>query len=62
LHSARRLVEALDERFERVSCERGAYLFPELARTSEADELQAIEAGVIRALRIDYLGRRSPTA
>lgn len=58
LHSARALVEALDARFERVSCERGAYLFPELAHTTEDDELDAIEAGEIRALRVDYVGRR----
>ncbi|HET6864953.1 MAG TPA: methyltransferase domain-containing protein [Solirubrobacteraceae bacterium] len=58
LHSAPRLVEALDERFERVSCERGAYLFPELTHTTEADELAAIEAGLLRAVRIDYVGRR----
>ncbi|MGN6867001.1 MAG: class I SAM-dependent methyltransferase [Solirubrobacteraceae bacterium] len=58
LHSAPALVDALDERFERVSCERGAYLFPELAQTTEADELDAIEAGRVQALRIDYVGRR----
>jgi SAM-dependent methyltransferase len=57
LHSARALVERLDERFQRLSCERGAYLFPELARTSEADELDAIAAGRIRALRVDWVGR-----
>jgi SAM-dependent methyltransferase len=56
LHSARALVEALDERFERVSCERGAYLFPELAHATEDDELKAIESGLVRALRIDYVG------
>lgn len=58
LHSAHALVEQLDERFERVSCERGAYLFPELTHTTEADELAAIEAGLLRAVRIDYVGRR----
>jgi SAM-dependent methyltransferase len=57
LHSARALVEGLDERFERVSRERGAYLFPELAHATEADETNAIAAGEIRALRIDYVGR-----
>jgi SAM-dependent methyltransferase len=57
LHSARILVDALDERFERVSCQTGAYLFPELAGTTEADELQAVRAGSIQALRIDYVGR-----
>jgi SAM-dependent methyltransferase len=58
LHGAGGLVAGLDERFERVACERGAYLFPELSRTSEADELQAIEAGRIQPLRVDYVGRR----
>jgi SAM-dependent methyltransferase len=62
LHGAPSLVAGLDERFERVSCERGAYLFPELVQTSEADELHAIEAGLIRALRIDYIGVSSQAA
>lgn len=57
LHSAPALVGALDERFERVRCERGAYLFPELAHTTEADELDAIAAGALQPLRIDYVGR-----
>jgi SAM-dependent methyltransferase len=57
LHSARALVSGLDERFERVSCERGAYLFPELAHTTEADELDAIATGRITALRVDWVGR-----
>lgn len=58
LHGAPALIEALDERFERVSFDRGAYLFPELADTTEADELEAIEAGQLRAVRVDYVGRR----
>jgi SAM-dependent methyltransferase len=58
LHGAQSLVAELDERFERVSSEHGAYLFSELVDTTEADERQAIEAGVIRALRVDYVGRR----
>lgn len=57
LHGAGSLVGELDKRFERLLCERGAYLFPELADTTEADELQAIDAGAIRALRVDYVGR-----
>lgn len=56
LHSARVLVEGLDQRFARASCERGAYLFPELAHACEDDELQAIEAGLVQAVRIDYVG------
>lgn len=57
LHSARRLLRDLDQRFERLRCDRGAYFFYELSDTSEADELDAIDAGRIRAARIDYVGR-----
>ncbi len=57
LHSVQRLVEELDRRFERVSCTRGAYFFPELSETSEADELEAISSGQIRSARVDYVGR-----
>jgi SAM-dependent methyltransferase len=59
LHSARRLLRDLDQRFERVLCDRGPYFFAELTDTSEADELDAINAGRIRAVRIDYVGRAS---
>jgi SAM-dependent methyltransferase len=62
LHSARALVRGLDERFERLHCERGAYLFPELPCTTEAEELEAIAAGEVRPLRIDYVARRPPIA
>jgi SAM-dependent methyltransferase len=58
LHGASALVRELDRRFDRVRCDRGAYLFSDLPETSEAEELSAIEAGDIRALRIDYVGRR----
>lgn len=58
LHSARRLLRDLDQRFERVLCDRGPYFFAELNDTSEAEELDAINAGKIRAVRIDYVGRR----
>jgi SAM-dependent methyltransferase len=58
LHGASALVRELDLRFDRLGCERGAYLFSDLPGTSEAEELRAIEAGEIRALRIDYVGRR----
>ena len=57
LHSARRLLHNLDQRFERVLCDRGPYFFAELDDTSEADELAAINAGLIRPMRIDYVGR-----
>jgi len=61
LHGARRLLRDLDQRFERVICRGGPYFFSELSDTSESDELDAINAGRIRAGRIDYVGRvRSP--
>ena len=57
LHSAATLVRLLDARFERLHIEHGPYFFPDLAETSEEDELSAIEAGLIRATRVDYVGR-----
>jgi SAM-dependent methyltransferase len=57
LHSASTLLRLLDERFEREYLARGPYLFPELAEATEEDEAAAIEAGQIRATRVDYVGR-----
>jgi SAM-dependent methyltransferase len=57
LHGAGLLLGELDRRFERLECRRGPYFFSELSETSDADELQAIEAGQIRAARIDYVGQ-----
>jgi SAM-dependent methyltransferase len=56
LHDARTLIRLLDERFERVQLARGPYLFADLASTTEEDEQAAIEAGEIRAMRVDYTG------
>lgn len=56
LHAARDLVAFLDARFRREHLARGPYFFVELAGTSESDELAAIEAGRIRATRVDYVG------
>jgi hypothetical protein len=56
LHAAETLLRLLDERFDRQHLGRGAYFFPDLARTSEEDEQAAIEAGEIRATRVDYVG------
>ena len=58
IHSARELLGRLDERLQRVSCERGPFLFADLVGVSEADEREAIGAEEIRALRVDYVGRR----
>jgi SAM-dependent methyltransferase len=58
LHAAEILLHLLDERFDREHLTRGPYLFPNLKQTSEEDERAAIEAGRIRATRVDYVGRR----
>jgi SAM-dependent methyltransferase len=58
LHRADTLLRDLDRRFERTHAARGPYLFPELD-ASEADERAAIEAGEIRATRVDWAGLRT---
>jgi SAM-dependent methyltransferase len=62
LHDTRDLLRLLDASFERLHLERGAYFFPGLAGTTEADELEAIREGRIRAARVDYAGRPRPAA
>jgi SAM-dependent methyltransferase len=57
IHSVGQLIRDLDGRFQRVVCDRGPIFFPDLADTTEADELDAIRSGAIRATRIDYVGR-----
>jgi SAM-dependent methyltransferase len=57
LHDAHTLIRLLDARFHREHLAHGPYFFPDLARTSEEDEQAAIEAGQIRATRLDYVGR-----
>jgi SAM-dependent methyltransferase len=56
LHSAGTLLRLLDERFRRVHLARGPYFFADLAGVTEEDERAAIEAGQIRATRVDYVG------
>jgi SAM-dependent methyltransferase len=56
LHSGEALIRLLDERLERQLLTRGPYFFPDLLGTTEADEQAAIDAGQIRASRIDYAG------
>jgi SAM-dependent methyltransferase len=56
LHRADDIVRLLDERFERRFMARGPCVFPDLADTSAADEQAAIDAGEIRATRIDWVG------
>ena len=62
IHSGAALMDQLDQSFERQLHSRGAYFFPDLADTSEADELLAISEGRIQATRIDYVGRVSDSA
>ena len=44
------------EYFNRVHLADGPYFFPDLPQMTEKDELAAIEAGEIRATRVDYVG------
>ena len=57
LHSAQDVLAALDARFEAEAVTYGPFFFADLAGTSEADEQAAIDAGLIRANRIQYAGR-----
>jgi SAM-dependent methyltransferase len=58
VHSAETLLRLLGERFRRNHLAKGPYFFPDLAETTAADELAAIQAGLIRATRVDYVGQR----
>jgi SAM-dependent methyltransferase len=58
LHSGEQLIRVLDERLERRTLAEGPYYFADLADVTEAEEATAIEAGRIRANRIDYVGAR----
>jgi SAM-dependent methyltransferase len=59
VHPAATLVRLLDERFQRTHFAQGPYFFADLAGTTEEDELQAIQAGLIRPTRVDYVGKLS---
>ena len=59
LHEASKLVRLLDERFEREHLARQPYFFADLPGTGEREEQAAIDAGEIRATRVDYVGRRA---
>jgi SAM-dependent methyltransferase len=56
LHGGEKLLHILDERFEERFSAEGPYFFADLADTTEADEQAAIDAGVIQATRIDWVG------
>jgi SAM-dependent methyltransferase len=56
LHRGHDLLRLLDERFERRLLAHGPYFFADLADTTASDEQNAIDAGRIRATRIDWVG------
>jgi len=58
LHSGEDILRELQVRFETCGLGYGAYFFPDLTGTSEADELAAIDSGQILANRIQYHGTR----
>jgi hypothetical protein len=51
----------LDAPFDSQSVAYGPYFFPDLADTSEADDLAAIGSGLIQAARTKYAGRPRAT-
>jgi SAM-dependent methyltransferase len=62
LHSGETLVGLLDERLERRQLVYGPYFFADLADVTEADEQAAIDAALVQASRIDYVGTRPRSA
>lgn len=58
IHGAALLLGLLGERFRLERPVYGPYLFADLAGTTEADEQAAIDAGEIRATRVQAVGRR----
>jgi len=52
-----RLLELLGERFRLGRPAYGPYFFADLAETAEADEQAAIDAGEIRATRLQVVGQ-----
>jgi hypothetical protein len=58
LHAGLDVLNGLEARFDCRVLGFGSYFFPDLAGTSEADEQAAIDSGVIKANRIQYIGRR----
>jgi SAM-dependent methyltransferase len=58
LHRGEKLLQLLDEQFERRHLAFGPYFFPDLADTTDAEEQAAIGARLIQATRIDWVGER----
>lgn len=60
VHGWSGLSACLDERFTATHVSYGPYLFADLEGTSPADEQAAIDAGLIRATRVDWVGVPAP--
>ena len=60
LHTAQAILDALDARFSCQHISFGPYFFADLSGTSETDEQAAIDAGRIRANRINYIASKNP--
>jgi hypothetical protein len=61
LHAGRDIVRGLQARFDTKIVREGSYLFADLGDVSGDDEQAAIDAGVIQATGIRYVGRlRAP--
>jgi hypothetical protein len=58
MHAGADVLDGLNARFGTEHLAFGPYFFSDLADTSEADERAAIDAGQIRATRIQYRGRK----
>ena len=58
LHPAQAIVSALDSRIERRRLIEGPYFFSDLEHTTAGDEQSAIDAGLIRATGLRYVGVR----
>jgi len=58
LHTGLDILNGLDARFDCTTLGYGPYYFPDLAGTREADEQAAIDSGLIKPNRIQYVGRR----
>jgi SAM-dependent methyltransferase len=57
LHTGREIVRGLDARFDRRLYADGPYFFADLDGVGEEDEQSAIDAGLIQATGIRYVGR-----
>lgn len=58
IHAGNEIIQAMNARFEPHVQTDGPYFFPDLDRTTRADEQAAVDAGEIRPTGIYHVGRR----